>query len=166
MIGCIVLACELSILMALSAEYGNGGNLAGASAGIAFIFIFSASYALFFNSTTYIVSAEVLPQHLRSYGMGVAFASQGVTSLWLGQITPIAFAAITWSFYAVFIGFMLVSAAVIRFGMPETYNMTLEEVAERFGDKVVAGNLQDIMIQSEKGGVGHEHVEDESILRG
>jgi len=66
----------------------------------------------------------------------------------------------------VFIGFMLVSAAVIRFGMPETYNMTLEEVAERFGDKVVAGNLQDIMIQSEKGGVGHEHVEDENILRG
>lgn len=145
--------------MALSAKYGHGGNLAGASAGIAFIFIFSASYALFFNSTTYIVAAEVLPQHLRSYGMGVAFACQGISSLWLGQITPIAFAAITWRFYAVFIGFMMLSAVVIQFWMPETYNMTLEEVAERFGDKVVAGKMEDIMMGAEKG-VREEQVEE------
>ncbi|KAF8846630.1 general substrate transporter [Acephala macrosclerotiorum] len=159
-IGCIVLACELSILMALSAKYGHGGNLAGASAGIAFIFIFSASYALFFNSTTYIVAAEVLPQHLRSYGMGIAFSCQGISSLWLGQITPIAFAAITWRFYAVFIGFMVFSAVVIQFWMPETYNMTLEEVAERFGDKVVAGKMEDIMMGAEKGVVGVEQAEE------
>lgn len=67
--------------MALSVEYSDGTSKAGARAGIAFIFLFSASYALIFNSTTQVMSAEILPQHLRSYGMGVAFACQGISSL-------------------------------------------------------------------------------------
>ncbi|TVY85117.1 MFS glucose transporter mfs1 [Lachnellula suecica] len=149
-VGCLALAVELSILMALSATYGDGHSKAGSGAGIAFIFIFSASYALFFNSTAYVVSAEILPQHLRSYGMGVAFACQGISSLWLGQITPIAFAAIHWRFYAVFIALMVFSAAAVWWGIPETYNMTLEEVGAAFGDELKAGRIEDIMISSGK----------------
>jgi hypothetical protein len=56
--------------MGLSAEYGDGHNVTGAGAGIAFMLIFTSLYALFFDSTAYVLSAEVLPQHLRSYGMG------------------------------------------------------------------------------------------------
>lgn len=145
--------------MALSAEYGNGENLAGAGAGIAFIFIFSASYALFFNSTAYVVSAEVLPQHLRSYGMGVAFACQGISSLWLGQITPIAFAAIKWKFYPVFIALMVLSGVAIWFGIPETYNMTLEEISHQFGDKLVAGRMEDISTDEKMPPTATEHIE-------
>jgi hypothetical protein len=145
-----VLAIELSILMALSAVYGDGHSKAGAGAGIAFIFIFSASYALFFNSTTYVIAAEILPQHLRSYGMGVAFACQGISSLWLNQVTPVAFAAIHWKFYAVFISLMTVSAGVIWWGLPETYNITLEEIAVQFGGELKAGRMEDIMISSGK----------------
>jgi hypothetical protein len=137
----------------------NGENLAGAGAGIAFIFIFSASYALFFNSTAYVVSADVLPQHLRSYGMGVAFACQGISSLWLGQIAPIAFAAIKWKFYPVFIALMVLSGVAIWFGIPETYNMTLEEISHQFGDKLVAGRMEDISTDEKMPPTATEHIE-------
>ena len=91
----------LALLMALSKYYGDGQNIAGSSAGVAFVFLFSGLNALFFNSTTFTIAAEILPTHLRSYGMGFALACKGATSIWLSQVTPIAFAAIKWKFYSV-----------------------------------------------------------------
>jgi len=57
--------------MALSKIYGDGSNTAGASAGVAFIFLFSGLYALFFNSTLYTIASEILPTHLRAQGMAL-----------------------------------------------------------------------------------------------
>lgn len=87
------------------------------------------------------MSAEIIPQHLRSYGMGIAFACQGISSLWLGQVTPIAFAAIQWRYYSVFITAMVISAGIIAWGMPETVGLSLEEVAGCFGEVVVEGKM-------------------------
>jgi hypothetical protein len=51
----------LSILAALSKEYGSGQIINGARADIAFIFLFSYLYAVFFNSTLYTIAAEMFP---------------------------------------------------------------------------------------------------------
>jgi hypothetical protein len=83
--------------MALSKSHGKGQNIAGSSAGVAFIFLFSGLNALFFNSTTFVIPAEVLPTHLCGAGMGFALECKGATSLWLGQVTSVAFAAIVGS---------------------------------------------------------------------
>lgn len=136
--------------MALSAQCGTGENRAGAAAGIAVIFVFSASYAVFFNSTAFVLAAEVLPQHLRSYGMGLSLACQGCFGIWISQVTPIAFATIQWRFYSVFIVCMVVGATIVAFTVPETRNLSLEEIACQFGDKVAAGKMEDIMNSSER----------------
>jgi len=51
-------------------------NPALARAGIAFIFLFSLLYAVFFNSTLYTIAAETFPTHLRGYGTSVAALCQ------------------------------------------------------------------------------------------
>lgn len=89
--------------------------------------------------------------------MGIAFACQGISSLWLGQVTPIAFAAIQWRYYSIFIAAMVVSAVVIRWGMPETVGLSLEEVAGCFGEVVVEERMVNIVKQEERG--AQEHVE-------
>ncbi|KAK4863857.1 hypothetical protein LT330_010338 [Penicillium expansum] len=158
-VGCVVLAAMLSILAALSKEYGSGNNIAGARAGIAFIFIYSALYAVFFNSTLYTVAAETFPQHLRGYGTGVAALCQGVSGIWIGQVTPYAFDAITWKYYFVFIGSLLALGALYGTFLVETNNVSLEEIAGRFGDHVVSSDKIDNAIEEKRADRTTEHIE-------
>ncbi len=130
----------LSVLMALSKFYGDGSNENGARAGVAFIFLYSALYAVFFNSTLYTIAAETFPQHLRGYGTSIAALCQGVTAIWLGQVTPFAFAAIQWRYYAVFIASLVVLSAFYAIFLTETNQLTLESIAGKFGDETICTN--------------------------
>lgn len=157
----------LALLMAMSKFYANGNNIAGSSAGVAFIFLFSGLNAVFFNSTTFTIAAEILPTHLRSYGMGFALACKGATSIWISQVTPIAFAAIHWRFYAVFIGTLMFGAFFCFFLLPETNQLSLEEIAFAFGDKQATAKLGEILesVTERKNAsehVGHVEVQNDS----
>jgi hypothetical protein len=132
-----VLTTFLVLLTIMSRFYGDGSNLAGAAAGVAFIFLYSACYAIFFNSTVWVVVSEIFPQHLRGNGNAFAVFSMSVTNIWLSQVTPYAFEAIAWKFYLVFIALNMVAAVVYWVWLPETNQLTLEEIAGAFGDEVV-----------------------------
>lgn len=135
----------LSAVAALSKEFGDGANINGARAGVAFIFLYSLTYALFFNSTLYTIAAEMFPQHLRGYGTGVAALCQGVSGIWMGQITPYAFEAISWKYYFVFIGSLLGLGAVYAYFLVETNQATLEEIAGKYGDKTISSEKLDML---------------------
>jgi MFS family permease len=139
----------LAVLAALSKEYGNGQNVNGARAGIAFIFLFSGLYAVFFNSTLFTIAAEMFPQHLRGYGTGVAALCQGISGIWMGQVTPYAFEAITWKYYFVFIGCLLSLGLLYAFGLVETNQVSLEQIAGKFGDKTVDREKIETLTQAE-----------------
>lgn len=120
----------------MSRFFGSGNNLAGAAAGVAFIFLYSGCYALFFNSTVWVLAAEIFPQHLRGNGNSLAVFSMSVTNIWLSQVTPMAFEALSWKFYFVFIALNLFACFVYWMWLPETNQLTLEEIAGAFGDDV------------------------------
>ncbi|KAF5594922.1 sugar transporter [Fusarium pseudocircinatum] len=135
--GSLALSVSIAICMALSATYGQAGesNMAGARASIAFIFIYSATFAIFFNAMIWVVPSELFPTFLRSKGMAFAVSSKSVVAIVLSQITPLALAEVSWRFYALFIA-CNTAAAVLYFFLPETGGKTLEEIAELFGDAV------------------------------
>jgi len=141
----------LSILMALSKFYGNGQDPNGARAGIAFIFLYSGLYAVFFNSTLYTIAAETFPQHLRGYGTSIAALCQNVTAIWLSQVTPYAFDAIHWRYYAVFISCLVVLSAFYAVFLTETNQLTLESIAGQFGDETIEpGKAADMELQEQQ----------------
>lgn len=143
-VGCLVLAVNLAICMALSAEFSDGSNMAASRATIAFIFLYSCCYAIFFNSTTWVVSAELLPVFLRSKGLGLATFCNGAASIVMSQITPIAMNNISWRYYAVFIAANMLSLCVYKWVLPETKGLTLEEVGALFGDEMATSNFNEI----------------------
>jgi hypothetical protein len=149
----------LSILMALSRYYGDGTHMSGARAGVAFIFLYSALYAVFFNSTLYTIAAETFPQHLRGYGTSIAALCQGVTGIWLGQVTPYAFAAIHWKYYAVFIGSLVALSAFYKAFLTETNQLSLESIAGQFGDETVA--VEKVVAHAHHEAAGAKEVEAE-----
>lgn len=65
-------------------------------AAIAFIFIYSFGYALFFNAMVWVVPVELLPFFLRSKGLGLAVLSKGVVAIALPQFTPKAIEHVHW----------------------------------------------------------------------
>ncbi|VTT58076.1 unnamed protein product [Fusarium fujikuroi] len=136
--GSLALSVSISICMALSATYGQAGesNMAGARASIAFIFIYSATFAIFFNAMIWVVSSELFPTFLRSKGMAFAVSSKSVVAIVLSQITPLALKEVSWRFYALFIACNTAAAVLYFFFLPETGGKTLEEIAELFGDAV------------------------------
>ncbi|KAG9245322.1 putative transporter [Calycina marina] len=136
-IGCATLAVMLTILMILSVFYGHGNDGAGARTGVAFVFLYSLLYAVFFNSTLYTIAAETFPMHLRGYGTSIAALCQGLTALWLGQVTPFAFEAIHWWYYLVFIGNLVVLSIFYFFTLTETNRINLELIGGKFGDDLI-----------------------------
>jgi hypothetical protein len=86
----------IAICMALSATFGAGKNQDGARAAIAFIFIYSFCYAVFFNAMIWVVPSELFPFFLRTKGLAFAVFSKAIVAIVLSQITPIAIANVSW----------------------------------------------------------------------
>ena len=169
-IGSVVLSVMIAICMALSAEYGSktAHNPAGSRGAIAFIFIYSTSYAVFFNSMIYVVPSELFPFFLRTKGLAFAVFVKAIFAIVLSQITPVALANVGWRrvfphrqdlgnlliitnrYYALFIATNIMAAAVYFFFLPETGNKSLEEIAELFGDTLVTEHIGKIDVEAEE----------------
>ena len=147
-VGSVVLSLFLTLLMLMSKYFGDGSNLAGAAAGVAFVFLFSGFYAVFFNSTVWVLVSEIFPQHLRGNGNSLAVFSMSVTNIWFSQVTPLAMDAISWRFYLVMIGMNLAAAFIYWMWLPETNQLSLEEIAGAFGDDVAKGKLDGLHMEA------------------
>ncbi|KAH8593729.1 hypothetical protein B0O99DRAFT_653230 [Bisporella sp. PMI_857] len=133
-VGALSMCITLSICIALSAEFPTGSpDISGGYAAIAFIFIYSTCFAIFFNDLIYAASSELFPHFLRSKGMSVAVWGKAVIAIVISQITPVAVKNISWRYYSVYISFNAVAAFIFYFMLPETRGKTLEEVAALFG---------------------------------
>lgn len=140
----------LCILTALSRFYGDDSNPAGSRAGgyfskkiknvltawtgVAFIFVYSFCYSFFFNSVVWVVVAEIFPLDIRGVGVGFAVFSQGITAIWLSYASSEAFATISYWYYLVFIGTNIFAGAMYYLYLPETNQLSLEEIAAAFED--------------------------------
>lgn len=141
----------LAICEALSARFSDGSNQPAARATIAFIFLYSGLFAVFFNSTMWVVSSELLPIFIRGTGMALGTFSQGVASIVVSQVTPVALENISWKFYNVFIAANVVGVFVYLFLLPDTNGKTLEEIGELFGDTLATAHIGEIDVQKKDG---------------
>ena len=80
--------------MAMTATVGK--NKSKGEVAIAFIFIYSAMYAVFFNSTNYLIISEIFPYHLRAVGFGVSNFIGNCFGIALSEVSPLAFNGIGW----------------------------------------------------------------------
>lgn len=162
-IGSAFLCIMISIIMALSSQFLAGTtDPSGPRAAIAFIFIYSFGYALFFNAMVWVVPVELFPFFLRSKGLGLAVFCKAVVAIVLAQITPIAIQNVGWKYYSLFIASNFVAGAIYYFWLPETKGKSLEEIAELFGDALATEQLVDIDT-SGKDGVDARHVESAKV---
>jgi MFS family permease len=110
------------------------------SAGVAVVpllFLFFAAFDIAYAPLFISYPAEILPFQLRAKGIAVTLSVDAVACFFNQYVNPVAFTAIQWRYYGVFIGCLFAFLAAIYFLFPETKGRSLEEVALIFDkDKV------------------------------
>ncbi|POY70636.1 hypothetical protein BMF94_6342 [Rhodotorula taiwanensis] len=124
----VAMLVTYSMFTAASAVFERNGDPNAGRAAVAMIFLYNGCYDLSYSILYYSYVLEVLPYHMRTKGMALSlFFDYG---LFFNQyVNPIAFNAIGYRYYYVYIGMICVSFFVIYFTFPETSGMTLEQAA-------------------------------------
>ncbi|CRG89086.1 Quinate permease [Talaromyces islandicus] len=153
LIGCIVaVSCEAAMVSQISGT----SNKVGSGFGVFFLFLFVTFYGGGLDATTYVYSAEVFPTHIRGPGMGISVFTQFCATLVYTEVAPIAFAAIGWKYYLVFIIVPALGAVLIWFTFPETKGMSLEDISKAFDDNNSArGKSEEDLEHFEKRSASH-----------
>ncbi|KAJ7930117.1 hypothetical protein B0H13DRAFT_915479 [Mycena leptocephala] len=128
-------AATLAIVTGCTAKWGaEGSNPAGATAAIAFIFLFGFVYSLAYTPLQALYPAEVLDYNTRAKGMAMYALWVSCASFVNAYAGPIALQKITWKYYIVYVVWDVFECVVIWFCVVETRGRTLEELNEIFED--------------------------------
>ncbi|KAJ5759691.1 hexose transporter [Penicillium odoratum] len=134
------MAIFMALLTACSATYARTGDHNSGTAVIAFIFCFFGSYDIGFTPIPLLYVSEIASTHLRTKYVSLYWMSTAVALCFNQYVNPIAFDAITWRYYIVYIAVLCPVMVVLYFFAPETKGRTLEEVAAIF-EPEIAENL-------------------------
>ncbi|KAL4889663.1 general substrate transporter [Aspergillus ambiguus] len=113
---------------AAQTNYQNKGLSAAV---LLMIFIFQGG-SHFFSPAVYTLIMEIPQYSLRSKGSMIFSLAQNLAGIFSGYVNPIAIDAISWRYYIVYVALLAFDFAVVYLYLPETANMTLEEVAGIF----------------------------------
>ncbi|KAH8879272.1 hexose transporter protein [Thozetella sp. PMI_491] len=116
-------------VMGFSAGFTTTGNSNLGIAVIPFLFLFFASYDIAWTPLNYSYVVEIMPFNLRTKGLAIYTLTQNLANAFNQFVNPIALAALTWKYYAVYIAVDCCYVALIYFCYPETKKLSIEEVA-------------------------------------
>ncbi|KAK5215196.1 hypothetical protein LTR99_011222 [Exophiala xenobiotica] len=117
-------------------SYNKTGSRSTAAAAVFFLFWHITMFCVSVDATTYIYASEIFPTPLRARGIGISITGLFVATIIFLQVAPTAFAAIIGYYYLVGAGVTIFFAILAYFYFPETKNLSLEDVAEVFGDNI------------------------------
>lgn len=127
-----------------------------AGAGIAVVpmlFLFFAGFDIAYSPLFIAYPAEILPFQLRAKGLAVTLSTDAIACFFNQYVNPVAFAAIEWRYYVVYVGCLAFFLACIYFLFPETKGRSLEEVSRIFdGERMPKGDVADGRRQGKEDG--------------
>jgi MFS family permease len=125
----------LIYLSAATAMSGLFQELHVLEAGIAVVpmlFLFCGAYDMAYMPLFIAYPAEILPFQLRAKGLAITLTTDSMACFFNQYINPVAFAAIHWKYFTVYLGCLVIFLGTIWLLFPETKGLSLEEVARIF----------------------------------
>ncbi|CAM0139080.1 hypothetical protein VKS41_007892 [Umbelopsis sp. WA50703] len=119
-----------------TAVYSEHGVGSAGTASIAMIFLYYASYDAAWTPLVVSYVVEIMPFTIRAKGMAVQGLCVNLALFFNNYVNPIAFGALGWKYYLVYVCWLVVELFVVWKFYVETKGRTLEELAEIFdGDQ-------------------------------
>ncbi|KAE9406734.1 general substrate transporter [Gymnopus androsaceus JB14] len=104
----------------------------GGKSAIAFFYLWTVFYSPSWNGTPWVFTAEVFPQHTRTFTQACMAASNWLYSFLIARFTPQMFTAMGYGVYLFFASLMIVSIPFVFFFIPETKQIPLERMDDIF----------------------------------
>jgi len=122
----------MSIVATCAALYTYTKSLAASYAVIVSLFLFLGGYVIGLTPIPILYVNEIWPSHLRAKGTSVFWFSQAVATCFNQYVNPVALQRITWKYYLVYVGVLILVLLFMLFFVPETKGLSLEEVHRTF----------------------------------
>ena len=116
-------------------------------AAVVMVWLFVAHFGWSWGPCAWIVVAEVWPLSTRAYGIALGASSNWMNNFIVGQVTPDMLESMRWGTFLFFGVIITIGAGFIWFYVPETKNLTLEEMDVLFGSSGVAAADRERMEQ-------------------
>ncbi|OAP64129.1 hypothetical protein AYL99_00101 [Fonsecaea erecta] len=116
-------------------------------AAIVMVWLFVIHFGWSWGPCAWIVVAEVWPLSARPYGIALGASSNWMNNFIVGQVTPDMITGITYGTFILFGVLITMGAGFIWFFVPETKQLSLEEMDLVFGSSGVAVADQERMAQ-------------------
>ncbi|KAE9392925.1 quinate permease [Gymnopus androsaceus JB14] len=104
----------------------------GGKSAIAFFYLWTVFYSPSWNGTPWVFTAEVFPQHTRTFTQACMAASNWLYSFLIARFTPQMFSAMGYGVYLFFASLMVLSIVFVFLFVPETKQVPLERMEEIF----------------------------------
>ncbi|KAJ5817207.1 hypothetical protein N7447_009440 [Penicillium robsamsonii] len=155
----VIMLISYIFITALSGSFVTTGTSTVGTAVIPFLFIYYAGYDIAFTPLLLAYPAEIWTTSLRAKGVAISMMSNYMALVFNQLINPIAFESISWKYYFVFLGVLLVVLVVVWKTYPETRGRSLEEIACIFdGEARVAGDANVIVQKRHTGIIEHREL--------
>ncbi|KAJ5678554.1 uncharacterized protein N7477_004187 [Penicillium maclennaniae] len=133
---------------------------------VVFVWIYEIHFGCSWGPGAWVVVAEIFPLGFRAKGISIGASSNWLNNFAIGQATPPMVSSMTYGTFIFFGLICFIGALFIYFAVPETKNLTLEEMDEVFGDE--AGNaIEDrnrlVQIYTELGLLGDGVAEEKHV---
>ena len=125
----------LSTTTMLAGLFAEKHLAAAGTAVVPMLFLFYGSFDLGYAPLYIAYTAEILPFHMRAKGLAIAFSTDAVACFFNQYVNPVAFSAMHWRYYFVYIGCLFWFLGVVYFMFPETKGRSLEEASRIFDRK-------------------------------
>ncbi|KAF2225655.1 general substrate transporter [Elsinoe ampelina] len=140
--GAIGMGISHFIVAALQASFSSNWDAHKAAGWVAvvFVWIYQMNFGYSWGPAAWVVVSEVFPLGVRAKGVSIGASSNWLNNFGIGLATPDMVGAMGYGTFVFFGLVCMLGAAFVFFIVPETKNLTLEEMDEVFGDAAGTGH--------------------------
>lgn len=122
----------LAVATVMSGLFTEMKILEAGIAVVPMLFLFCAAFDMAYMPLFIAYPAEILPFQIRAKGLAVTLTTDSMACFFNQYVNPVAFAAIQWRYFIVYLACLIIFLVTIYFLFPETKGLSLEQVGRIF----------------------------------
>jgi len=133
--GGIVMGCSHLFIALLVKLFENdwASHSVAAWTAVGCVYLFTASYGVSYGPIGWVLPSEVFPQSVRSKGVALSTASNWLNNFLIGLVTPVLLDTSASMTFLVFASACFAAYVWATYWVPETANVSLEDIDTLFG---------------------------------
>ncbi|KAI3614247.1 quinate permease [Moniliophthora roreri] len=165
-VGGLISMYYIAAYIAIAKPQDNPTTTIDASGKIAFFYIWTIFYSPSWNGTPWVLTAEMFPQHVRTFTQACMAASNWLYAFLIARFTPQMFTVMGYGVYLFFASLMVLSIAFVYLLVPETKQIPLERIEDLFAPGVKAWRAHDQVVKAMHDGIPPTSIDNHFPARG